>query len=79
MDSEPVYYSTGKEVHAGDRVQYDGTYATVVFVSDGDVEELSPGYDDYTGSTRGFVLRDDDGVTAVIGEPFARLSLMDRG
>lgn len=79
MDSEPPHYATGEEVHAGDRVQYEGTYGTLVFVSDGDVEKLSTGYDDYTGSTRGLVLRDDDAGTSVIGEPEARLSLMDRG
>jgi hypothetical protein len=79
MDSEPLHYPTGEAVHAGHRVQYDGTYATVIFVSDGEVEKLSPGYHDYTGSTRSLVLRDDDGVTSAIGEPDARLSLMDRG
>jgi hypothetical protein len=79
MDSEPLRYSTGEEVHAGDRVQYEETYATVVFVSDGETEELSPGYEDYTGSSRGIVLRDDDGVTSSIGDPDERLSFVDRG
>jgi hypothetical protein len=79
MSSEPLLYLTGEEVHAGDRVQYEGTYCTVVFVSDGDLEEFSPGYEDYIGSSRGLVLRDDDGVTSSVGEPDARLSFMDRG
>jgi hypothetical protein len=79
MDSEPLLYSTGEEVHAGDRVQYEGTYATVVFLSSGEDEEFLPGYDDHSGSRRGLVLRDDDGVTTEIGEPDERLSFMDRG
>jgi hypothetical protein len=79
MNSEPLLYSTGEDVHAGDRVQYEGTFATVVFVSDGEAEEFSTGYDDYTGSGRGLVIRDDDGVTSVIGEPDERLSFVDRG
>jgi hypothetical protein len=79
MDSEPLRYPTGEEIHAGDRVQYQGTYATVVFVSDGDVEEFSPGYEDYTGSGRGVILRDDDGTTSEIGEPDERLYFLDRG
>jgi hypothetical protein len=79
MGSEPLLYSTGEEVHAADRVQYDRTYATVVFISDGETEEFSPGYEDYTGSSRGVVICDDDGVTLTLGEPDARLSLIDRG
>jgi hypothetical protein len=79
MDSDLLYYLSGEAVHAGDRVQYDGTYATVVFVSDGEVEELSPGYEDYSGARRGVVLRDDDGATSEIGEPNDRLLFVDRG
>jgi len=79
MDSEPLRYLTGEEIHAGDRVQYLGTYAIVVFVSDGDVEEFWPGYEDCTGSSRGVIVRDDDGTTSDIGEPDERLSFVDRG
>ena len=79
MDSESLQYTTGEELHAGDRVQYDGTYATVVFVSDGETEESSAGYDDYSGSRRGVVLRDDDGVTTQLGEPDERLIFVQRG
>ena len=62
-----MQYMTGEEIHAGDRVQYDGTYATVVFVSDGDVEQAAPGFEDYAGTTRGVVLSDDDGATIEVG------------
>jgi hypothetical protein len=79
MDLDPLRYSTGEEVHASDRVQYEGTYATVVFVSDGEREEFSPGYEDYAGSSRGVVMRDDDGTTLTIGEPDERLYFVDRG
>lgn len=79
MNSEPLHYWTGEEVHAGDRVQYDGTFGTIVFVSDGESEEFSPGYNDYAGCRRGVVVRDDDGATNDVGEPSERLSFVDRG
>ncbi|HLH54900.1 MAG TPA: hypothetical protein VKY92_14920 [Verrucomicrobiae bacterium] len=79
MDPEPLHYSTGEEVHAGDRVRHNGSYATVVFVSDGELEEFSPGYEEYTGSSRGLVVCDDDGGTSSLGEPDDRLSFLDRG
>jgi hypothetical protein len=77
--TDPLHYSTGEEVHAGDRVQYEGSFATVVFISDGESEEFSPGYGDYSGAYRGIVLCDDDGATSDIGEPDDRLFLVDRG
>jgi hypothetical protein len=79
MDSVWFCYSTGEEVHVGDRVQYDGNYSTVVFVSDGEQEEISPGYEDYTGSSRGILLCDDDGRTTSIGDPNEMLYFLDRG
>jgi len=79
MDPDALHYLSGEEVHAGDRVQYKGNFATVVFVSNGDAEEFSPGFEDYTGSDRGIMLCDDDGATALIGEPDEYLSFMDRG
>ncbi len=79
MDSDPLRYISGEEVHAGDRVQRHGDYATVVFVSNGEAEEFAPGYEDYTGSDRGILLCDDDGVTTFIGDPDELLSFVDRG
>jgi hypothetical protein len=79
MDAEPLLYLTGEEVHAGDRVQHKGTYATVVFVSDGETEEFSPGYEDYAGSDRGIVICDDDGEVAALGEPDSLLAFIERG
>lgn len=79
MDSGPLLYFTGENVHAGDRVQYRGTYATVVFVSDGETEEFAPGYEDYTGSERGIMICDDDGQASFIGEPDEQLAFIDRG
>jgi len=79
MDTDLLQYMTGEEVHAGDRVQHSGTYATVVFVSNGEREEFSPGYEDYTGSDRGILLCDDDGQTRFIGDPDEMLSFVDRG
>ena len=72
-------YISGEEVHAGDRVQYHGNYATVVFVSDGSAEEFAPGYEDYTGSERGVMVCDDDGSTQFVGEPNEMLCFLDRG
>ncbi len=74
-----IQYLSGEEVHAGDRVQYNGDYCTVVFVSNGESEEFEPGYEDYTGSERGVLLCDDDGGTRFIGEPSEILSFVDRG
>lgn len=79
MDTISLQYLTGEDVHAGDRVQYGGGYATVVFVSNGEAEEFAPGYEDYTGSDRGIMLCDDDGGTRFIGEPSELLSFIDRG
>jgi hypothetical protein len=79
MDSLLLHYLTGEDVHAGDRVRYNGSFATVVFVSDGELEELSPGFEDYTGSSRGLVVCDDDGSVSNVGESDDRLSFVDRG
>jgi hypothetical protein len=79
MEFGPLQYLTGEDIHAGDRVTYNGSYATVVFVSDGETEEFWPGYEDYAGANRGVLLCDDDGKTTDIGEPDEGLSLVDRG
>ncbi len=78
MNSE-LHYVSGEEVHAGDRVQHKGEYATVVFVSDGESEEFSPGFEDHTGSERGVMIADDDGAVTYIGEPDEMLTFLDRG
>jgi hypothetical protein len=79
MDAACLYYITGEEVHAGDRVQHKGNYATVVFVSTGESEEFAPGFEEHTGSERGVMLCDDDGGTEHIGEPGEMLTFIDRG
>jgi hypothetical protein len=79
MSSELLQYITGEAVHVGDRVQYRGDYARVVFVSDGESEEFAPGYEEHTGSERGILICDDDGGTRFIGEPDELLSFIDRG
>jgi|GraSoiStandDraft_47_1057283.scaffolds.fasta_scaffold1234466_1 hypothetical protein len=78
MDSQILYFS-GEEVKAGDRVQLAGTYATVVFVSNGETYEFSPGYEDHAGSDRGVVICDDDGGISSLGEPGVELVFVDRG
>jgi hypothetical protein len=77
MNSE-LLYVTGEEVHAGDRIQYKGSYATVVFVSDGETEEFAPGYEDYSGAERGVTLVEDDGTVSSIGEPDEMLAFIGR-
>ena len=79
MDADILYYVSGEEVHAGDRVQHKGTYATVVFVSNGATEEYLPGYEDQIGAERGIMITDDDGVTTSLGEPDESLQFIDRG
>jgi len=78
MNSGLLQYITGEDVHAGDRVQYRGSYGTVVFVSDGENDEYSPGYEDNIGRDRGLMIVDDDGASNFIGEPDDLLSLLDR-
>ncbi len=74
-----LHYLSGEAVHAGDRVQHKGEYATVVFVSDGEMEEFAPGYEEHTGAERGIMLCDDDGNETFIGDPDEDLSFIDRG
>ncbi len=79
MNSEPVMYSSGEEVHAGDRVLYRGNYGRVVFVTDGDNSEALPGYEDYSGYDRGIVISDDDGAIDSVSETSDQLVFVDRG
>ena len=74
-----ILYITGEEVHAGDRVQHRGDYGRVVFVSNGESSEYSPGYEDYAGSERGVIICNDDGELTTIHEPDEQLSFLDRG
>ncbi|HVM49868.1 MAG TPA: hypothetical protein VMU04_17700 [Candidatus Acidoferrum sp.] len=78
MDAAPLLYTTGEEVHAGDRVQYRANFATVVFVSDGETCEYSSGYEDYVGSDRGLIVCDDDGSLTTVGDADEELVLMGR-
>lgn len=78
MDSAPLLYMSGEEVHAGDRVQYCAKFATVVFVSDGETCEYSTGYEDYAGADRGLMICDDDGELNTLGEPDEQLVFVGR-
>ena len=78
MDTKLLCYATGEKVDAGDRVQYKGTYARVVFVSDGEDEHFSAGYEDFIGSERGILLCDDDGATTALSDPDETLILIER-
>ena len=63
------HYMDGPSVHAGDRVRYKGASARVVFVSDGESGEFTPGYRDYLGCDAGIMLIDEEGETTLISEP----------
>jgi hypothetical protein len=78
MQCELPYYLSGGHVHAGDRVRYKGSTATVAFVSDGEEGEFSPGYADYHGHEAGIMLCDDDGTMTFIPEPNEDLELVRR-
>jgi hypothetical protein len=71
-------YSSGEDVLLGDRVEYGGTVATVVFMTDGESCESSPGYEDYAGVDPGLLICDDDGGVTQLGEPDDRLLFMER-
>ncbi len=78
MHAQLPHYLTGGEVHAGDRVRYKDTAATVVFVTDGEEGEYSPGYADYHGHEAGIMLCDDDGATTFLVEPNEELEFVHR-
>jgi hypothetical protein len=78
MDAAPLLYTTGEEVHAGDRVQYCSNYARVVFVSDGENCEYSTGYEDYVGADRCVMICDDDGTLNTLGDPDEQLLFLGR-
>jgi hypothetical protein len=78
MEAGPLLYTTGEEVHAGDRVQYCAGFATVVFVSDGESYEYSNGYEDHVGADRGLIICDDDGTLNTLGEPDEQLVFVGR-
>ena len=79
MEAEQLHYTTGEEVLLGDRVQFDGAFATVVVVSDGEAYEVAPGYEDYAGIERGLTICDDDGGVTTIDDTDARLTFFERG
>jgi len=79
MDAELINYATGEEIQIGDRVQFNGTFATVVVVSDGETYLLAPGYEDYAGAERGLLICDDDGTRTSINETDERLIFVERG
>jgi hypothetical protein len=74
-----MLYVNGEEVHAGDRVQYRGTFATVVVVSDGENYEVAGGYEDYAGAERGVIICDDDGALTTLNEYDEQLVFVERG
>jgi hypothetical protein len=79
MDADLLHYMTGEEIQLGDRVQYGGTLATVVVVSDGENYQLAPGYEDRAGAERGLMVCDDDGTLNTITDTDERLTFVGRG
>ncbi len=79
MDVELLQYTSGEEIQLGDRVQFAGTFATVVVVSDGENYQTAPGYEDYAGVERGVTICDDDGEISTIDDKDERLIFVERG
>jgi hypothetical protein len=79
MDAEQLQYTTGEEIQIGDRVQYGGTFATVVVVSDGENYQLATGYETYAGAERGVMICDDDGTLNTLSETDEQLIFFERG
>jgi hypothetical protein len=79
MDAELLHYTSGEEVQLGDRVQYRGTFATVVVVSDGENYQLASGYEDYAGAERGLIVCDDDGTLSTLNDTDEGLIFVERG
>jgi hypothetical protein len=78
MNVNLPYYITGGAVHAGDRVRYRETAATVAFVSDGESGEFAHGYSDDYGSEAGIMLVDDEGERTFLAEPNEYLEFLRR-
>ena len=79
MDAELLHYTSGEEIQLGDRVQYGGTFATVVVVSDGETYQLASGYEDHAGAERGVMICDDDGSLNTLTETDEQLIFVGRG
>ena len=79
MDAELLHYTSGEEIQIGDRVQYRGTFATVVVVSDGETYQLASGYEDYAGAERGVMICDDDGSLTTLNDTDEQLIFVERG
>jgi hypothetical protein len=79
MEPASLLYTSGEEIHAGDRVQYRGTFATVVVVSDGESYELAVGYEDHAGADRSVIICDDDGSLTTLNEYDEQLIFVERG
>ena len=79
MDAELLHYTTGEEIQIGDRVQYGGTFATVVVLSDGENYQLASGYETYAGAERGVMICDDDGSLSTLSETDEQLVFFERG
>ena len=79
MDADLLHYTSGEEIQIGDRVQFSGTFATVVVVSDGEAYQTASGYEDYAGAERGLMICDDDGTLNTIDDTDERLSFVERG
>ena len=79
MDAELLHYSSGEDIQLGDRVQYGGTFGTVMVVSDGENYQLASGYEDYSGAERGLMVCDDDGTLNSISETDEQLVFVERG
>jgi hypothetical protein len=79
MGADQLRYTTGEEIELGDRVQFLGTFATVVMVSDGETYQTAPGYEDYAGAEHGVMICDDDGTLNNVDDMDERLVFMERG
>jgi hypothetical protein len=77
MNGNLPLYQSGEEIHAGDRVRYKGTAATIAFVTDGEDGEYASGYTDYRGYEAGIMLRDDDGALTFLHEPEEELEFVE--
>ena len=78
MDAQLPHYLTGGEVHAGDRVRYKGSSARVLFVSDGDSGDFSPGYSDYRGHEAGIMRSGEEDALTFLREPDEDLEFVGR-
>jgi hypothetical protein len=78
MSASSLHYESGAEVHAGDRVNYNGELGHIAFVSTGDGGEFLVGFMDHQGCDEGIMFCSDAGELTFLSEGHENLEFLRR-